>query len=49
MAFRRALALVSWKKVRLLFVAESAILLRWPSRAWMAKSPGVIVAVANTA
>ena len=35
---RRALALLSWERVVLLLVAESAIRSRWPSRAWSVKS-----------
>ena len=46
-AVRCALASVSWKRVRPLFVAASDILSRWPSRAWREKSPVSAVAVAN--
>ena len=49
MAVRRALALVSWKSMRPLFVAASTILLRWPLRDWRAKSTVGVVAVANAA
>ena len=48
-AVRRALASVSWKRVRPLFVAAFTILLRWPSRAWRAKSSVGVVAVADSA
>ena len=47
MAVRRELASVSWKSVRPLLVAASAILSRSPSRAWRAKSPAGVVAVAD--
>ena len=48
-AVRRALALVSWKRVRPLFVATSSILSSWLSRAWTAKSPVGVVAAADAA
>ena len=48
-AVRRVLASVIWKSVRPMLVAESAILLRWLSRDWRAKSPVGVVAVSDTA
>ena len=46
---RRALVSVSWKRVRPLFVATSAILSMWPSRDWREKSLVGVVAVADAA
>ena len=46
---RRALALVSWWRVRPLFVAALAIRSRWPSSACRANSPTGLFAAAGAA